>query len=288
VIDAHLHSWRLDRGDYEWLSAEAPDLNRDFGIEDWRAVAGACGVTGGVLVQATPTAAETAFMLELADRASDQILGVVGWAELDAADAVAEVERLAVDRRVVAVRPWLQAISDPDWILSARVAPALAALAAAGLRYEALIRPVHLSRIRILAERHPELPVIIDHSAKPDIAADCFQPWADELRRLATNPVVSCKLSGLLTEAGNRTGRDQLQPYVEVVLEAFGADRVLWGSDWPVVTSVSDYAHWFELARSLVPTQWHAAVFDGTARQVYGLCARDQPPDGGPKSPQKA
>jgi L-fuconolactonase len=276
VIDAHFHLWRVDRGDYDWLSAEPPGLRRDFGIQDWCAVGGACGVTGGVLVQATPTAAETRYVLDLAGRAPDHILGVVGWADLDAVGAAAEVERLAADRRVVAVRPWLQAIPDPDWILSARVAPALAALAASGLRYEALIRPVHLSRIRALTERHPQLPVIVDHGAKPDIAGDRFQPWADDLRLLAESPWVSCKLSGLLTEAGNRTGRDQLRPYVETMLETFGAERVLWGSDWPVVTAVTGYAGWLELARSLVPLQGHETVFGGTARRVYGLDGPDQ------------
>lgn len=271
MIDAHFHLWRVGRGDYRWLSAEPPSLRRDFDIQDWCTVSGACGVTAGVLVQATPTVAETRYALDLAGRAPDHILGVVGWAELEAAGAAAEVERLAADRRVVAVRPWLQAIPDPDWILSVQVAPALAALAASGLRYEALIRPVHLSRIRALTERHPELPVIIDHGAKPDIAGDGFQPWADDLRRLAESPQVSCKLSGLLTEAGARTGRDQLRPYVETVLEAFGADRVLWGSDWPVVTTATEYGSWFELARSLVPQPWHQAVFGGTAWRVYGL-----------------
>jgi L-fuconolactonase len=203
----------------------------------------------------------------------DLVAGVVGWVDLAADDAPARVERLAAQPRVVGLRPWLQAIADPDWILAPAVARGLAAIESADLVYEALVRPVHLSRLAEVVRRHPGLRIVVDHAAKPDIAADAFEPWASDLRRLAEVPAVVCKLSGLLTEAGTRTDPAALRPYVETVLEAFGPQRVLWGSDWPVVTTVADYPAWLAMTTSLVPAQEHEAVFTTSARRAYRLAA---------------
>lgn len=271
MIDAHFHVWRLDRGDYDWLAAEDSVLRRDFSVDDWVAASAATPVRAGILVQAAPTAAETAFVLSVARQRAEKVVGVVGWADLAADDAAAMVERLAGEPEVVGIRPWLQSIADPDWILAPAVARGLDAIEAVDLVYEALVRPVHLSRLAELVRRRPGLRIVVDHAAKPDIAADAFRPWASDLRRLAEAETVTCKLSGLLTEAGTRTEADALRPYVETVLEAFGPQRVLWGSDWPVVTTVADYQAWHAMARSLVPSELHDAVFATNARRAYRL-----------------
>jgi L-fucono-1,5-lactonase len=271
VIDAHFHVWRLDRGDYDWLAAEDASLRRDFSVQHWTAAAAATPVRAGILVEAAQSAAETDFVLSVAREHADLVLGVVGWADLAADDAPARVERLAADPSIVGIRPWLQAIEDPDWILSPAVARGLAAIEAAGLVYEALIRPVHLSRVAEVARRQPGLRIVVDHGAKPDIARDAFQPWADDLRRVAAAGDIYGKVSGLLTEAGTRTDAGSLRPYVETVLDAFGPDRVLWGSDWPVVTTVADYPAWHAMARELVPPEAHDAVFATNAGRAYRL-----------------
>lgn len=280
MIDAHFHVWRLDRGDYHWLAAEDASLRRDFSIEDWTAATAATPVRAGVLVEAAQSAAETDFVLSVARERPDLVLGVVGWADLAADDAPARVERLAADPSVVGVRPWLQAIEDPDWILGPAVARGLAAIEAAGLVYEALIRPVHLSRVAEVARRQPGLRIVVDHGAKPDIAHDAFEPWASDLRRVAAAGDIYCKVSGLLTEAGTRADTGSLRPYVETVLDAFGPDRVLWGSDWPVVTTVADYPTWHAMARDLVPPEAHDAVFATSVGRAYRLQPKPRPQPG--------
>ena len=271
MIDAHVHVWQIARGDYDWLAGEDVALRRDFTLEDWATAAAPTPVTAAVLVQATPTAAESTFVRSVAAANPDRVVGVVGWAALEDADAPARVAELAEDPVVVGVRPWLQAIEDPSWILRADVARGLAAVEEAGLVYEALALPVHLSRLVELVERRPGLRVVLDHAAKPDIAHGALDAWAADLGRLAAAGPVVCKLSGLLTEAGSRTSEADLRPYVETVLTAFGPDRVMWGSDWPVVSTVASYADWHTMARALVPAADHDAVFADTARRAYGL-----------------
>ena len=172
---------------------------------------------------------------------------------------------------LVALRPWLQAIDDPDWVLSPAVMSSLAAIQQRGLVWEALVRPVHLTRVLAVARRLPGLRIVVDHGAKPDIAGGGSTGWAVDLADLAACPNVFCKVSGLLTEARPDQGREDLRPYVETILAAFGPTRVMWGSDWPVVTTRAGYRDWWETALELVPTAWHPDVFDATARRAYGL-----------------
>ncbi|MFD1714521.1 amidohydrolase family protein [Amnibacterium flavum] len=277
MIDAHLHVWRIDRGDYDWLADEDASLRRDFSLADWAEAAASTPVDSCVIVQATPTRAETHHVLAVARDNPDRVRGVVGWVDFERPEAPDEIASLAADPLLVALRPWLQAIADPDWILGDQVGRALDALEQAGLVYESLIKPVHLTRISELARTRPGLSILVDHGAKPDIAADGFEPWARDLRDLASaSDRVVCKLSGLLTEAGTRTSRDELEPYIATILDAFGPDRVLWGSDWPVVTTVASYADWFAMAHDLVPAEHRDAVFGGTASRIYGLDAADR------------
>jgi L-fucono-1,5-lactonase len=165
----------------------------------------------------------------------------------------------------------LQDIEDTGWILRPAVQPALAAMARHGLRFDALLKPRHLPVIGALAEHHPGLPVVIDHAAKPDIANGAFQPWARHMARLAHETPWCCKVSGLVTEARADWQVEDLRPYVDHLLSTFGPDRLMWGSDWPVVTLASNYRRWHEAAAALLPTATHAAIFGGTAARFYGL-----------------
>ncbi len=273
MVDAHFHCWQLARADYGWLTPELAPIYRDVAVTDWQAQAAPHGVAGGVLVQAAPTEAETYFLLAQGD-AHPAVLGVVGWVDLLAADAPARIQALAQHPKLKGLRPMLQDISDPAWILQPALAPALHAMAGCGLVFDALVKAEHLPHILTLAQRHPGLRIVIDHAAKPDIAAGQWQPWADALARIADETQAVCKLSGLMTEAGPKPASGAVQRWGAHVLESFGAQRVLWGSDWPVLELSGSYALWWNEAQQLLAplnASERAAVLGGNARRVYRL-----------------
>jgi L-fuconolactonase len=274
TVDAHFHAWRLARGDYGWLTPALAPIYRDVAVADWRRVARPLGVQGGVLVQAAPTEAETVFLLQEA-AANDDVLGVVGWTDLLAPDAADRIARLAAAQpKLKGLRPMLQDIADPDWMLQPALAPALEAMAAHGLVFDALVKTAHLPRLHALCVRHPTLAVVIDHGAKPDIAGAAWQPWADGMARLAGETGAVCKLSGLLTEAGARPPRGAAQRWAAHLLAAFGPERLLWGSDWPVLELAASYHDWWDDTQALLaplPAAGRAAVLGANARRVYRL-----------------
>jgi L-fuconolactonase len=273
AIDAHFHCWQLARNDYGWLTPALAPIYRDVAVQDWQAQSAPHGVVGGVLVQAAATEAETHFLLAQAD-ANPAVLGVVGWVDLLAVDAPARIQALARHPRLKGLRPMLQDISDAEWILQPALAPALGAMAECGLVFDALVKTVHLPHILKLAQRHPNLRMVIDHAAKPDIGAGQWQPWADDLARIAGETQAFCKLSGLLTEAGPRPEVGAVQRWGEHVLKSFGAQRVLWGSDWPVLELAGSYAQWWGEAQQLLSTldaAGRAAVMGDNARSLYRL-----------------
>ena len=273
MIDAHFHSWLLSRGDYGWLTPALPEIYRDVSIADWQAQAAPHGVKAGVLVQAAPTEAETQWLLSKAQQ-QPAVLGVVGWVDLLAPDAPARIRALAASPKLKGLRPMLQDIADPDWILQAALAPALQTMSELGLVLDALIKPLHLPRLLTLAARYPALKLVIDHAAKPDIAAGQWEPWASDLAEVARQTQAVCKISGLLTEAGPKPDPDAAQRWAAHVLKAFGEDRVLWGSDWPVLELAGSYSDWWQASRRLSACLSEAgrqALYGGTARRVYRL-----------------
>lgn len=274
-IDAHFHCWQLARGDYGWLTPALGAICRDVSVADWLVEAAPHGVGGGVLVQAAPTEAETRFLLQQAQH-NNAVLGVVGWVDWLAPDAAQRVHALAQQPKLKGLRPMLQDLVDPTWILQPAVQPALQAMAECGLVLDALVKSAHLPHILALAKRHPALKIVIDHAAKPDIAADEWQPWADAMARIARETRAVCKLSGLLTESKPGANALDLKPWVDHLWASFGPERMLWGSDWPVLEVRSTYSDWLgitrTLLRSLDPTE-QAAVLGSNARSLYGLRA---------------
>jgi L-fuconolactonase len=240
-------------------------------VPDWQGQAKAVGVTGGILVQAAPTEAETVHLLALADQ-HPSVLGVVGWVDWLAPDAAQRIQALARHPRLKGLRPMLQDIPDPVWILQPALQPLLALMAELGLVFDALVKPVHLPRLLTLAQRHPSLSIVIDHAAKPDIAAGTWQPWADDVQRLAEQTNAVCKLSGMVTEAGANPVPQVCRPWADHVLACFGPDRVLWGSDWPVLELAGSYAGWWQACQQFtahLTEAERAAVFGGNALRVY-------------------
>ncbi len=272
-IDAHFHCWQLSRGDYGWLTPALRPIWRDVSVADWQRESFPRGVTGGVLVQAAPTQAETQFLLDQAD-AHPAVLGVVGWVDMLAADAPARIEALARHPKLKGLRPMLQDIEDVQWVLQPGLAPVLQAMARCGLVFDALVKSTHLPHILTLAARHPQLQIVIDHSAKPDIARGEWQPWADAVARIAAETGAVCKLSGLLTEAGREPAPGAVRRWGEHVLGCFGPQRVIWGSDWPVLELSGSYGGWWEETRALLDpldSAGQSAVMGGNARRIYRL-----------------
>lgn len=274
-IDSHFHIWSLSRGDYGWLTPELSAIYRDFGVDDWKNQFGARGVSGGILVQAAPTEAETAFLLDQARHHADVVLGVVGWADFEHIDAASRILALAEKESLVGLRPMLQDLPDPAWIMRDQVRPALQAMSNAGLTFDALVRPVHLPYIDELAQRYPDLTIIVDHAAKPSIATQHDrEAWMRGLAALARHPSVYCKLSGLWTEAAQGAPVSSVEQWAKTAIEQFGVDRMLWGSDWPVVRCAGEGIEWFDCAMSMAASYGQEAVmkiFSANARRAYGL-----------------
>jgi L-fuconolactonase len=276
MIDAHFHSWQLSRGDYGWLTPAMSSIYRDVAVADWQKLAAPLGITGGVLVQAAPTVEETLHLLSLAD-ANPAVLGVVGWVDFTAADAVLQIEQLAKHPKLKGLRPMLHDLPDPAWIVQPAVQPALAAMEKLGLVFDALIRPAHLPFILSIAQRYPNLSIVIDHGGKPEIARGvdaAWQPWADGMAALAALPNVSCKLSGLLTEAGESPALILLEPWASYIIKTFHHECIMWGSDWPVLELAGDYEAWFDccmlLTNQLQRIQ-NRNIMGNNATRIYKL-----------------
>lgn len=271
IIDAHLHFWSLATAGHEWPTPDEPRLYRDMGPADLRAAVQDTPLAGAVLVQSQPTDADTDWMLALAAR-EPLVQAVVGWVDLAEPTAPYRIAALSRDRTLRSLRPMLQAIDDTDWLLRPELAPAIAAMIAAGLRFDALVQPRHLPMLSRFVDRWPDLPIVIDHAAKPDAAHGTIDPWRDDIARLAAQGVF-CKLSGLRTEQARDQSADDLAPYIDHLLAVFG-DRLMWGSDWPVLTRSGErYTQWLADARRLTGLTGaaHDRLFAGCARAFYGL-----------------
>jgi L-fucono-1,5-lactonase len=275
IVDAHQHFWRLDRGDYGWLQPNLGMLYRDYLPHHLAPLLKTNNVDATVLVQAAATEGETRFLLKLgAD--CPFVSGVVGWVDFEGRDAPQRIAAMVVagNGLLKGLRPMMQDIVDPDWILQPQLDPAFNAMVEHGLSFDALVRPQQLSALRKRVHQHPDLRIVIDHAGKPDIAGNAFSIWADDMGRLAQETGARCKLSGLLTEAGGDAGVEELDAYAAHVFACFGSQRVLWGSDWPVLNGVCDYGRWLALARDLVGRHARgseAAVFGGNAISFYSL-----------------
>ncbi len=272
-IDAHQHFWALKRGDYGWLTPDLGPIHRDFSPHDLEPLLQTHDISGTILVQAAPTEAETRFMLNLAD-SNPFIRGVVGWIDFSAPDAPERIVDLARHPALVGLRPMIQEIPDPDWMLGETLTPAFQTMLAQDLTFEALTLPRHLPKLLTLLQRHPDLRVVIDHGSKPEIRDQLIDGWALDMSVLAHETGAYCKLSGLMTEAAADWSVEDLKPYVGHMLDCFGPDRLIWGSDWPVCTLAGSYDRWIETTETLLAElsgPERDAVLGGNATRAYLL-----------------
>lgn len=272
-IDAHHHLWQLSRGDYDWLTPAAGVLYQDFSTADLEPLLKPAGIDASILVQAAPTEAETGFLLHTAT-VTPWIRGVIGWTDLSAKDAGHIIDQFAWHEYLVGMRPMLQDLSDPDWILRPAVEPALRAMAETGLVFDALVRTPQRHVVPELARRHPDLKIVIDHAGKPAIAEGVDDTWRGFIEAAAAHPNIAIKLSGLLTEAPAGARADDLLPFVQILLDTFGPERIVWGSDWPVLLLNGSYDRWSAMTDALlshISARDIAAIRGGNAARIYGI-----------------
>ncbi|MER6123571.1 amidohydrolase family protein [Streptomyces sp. NPDC001795] len=278
TVDAHHHVWDLAVRDQDWITGPAlQPIRRNFTIEDLEREARPVGVDRTVLVQTITVAEETPEFLALAEE-HDLIAGVVGWTDLTSpgvADTLARLRELPGGSHLRGIRHQVQGEPDPEWLLRPDVRHGLAAVAEAGLVYDLVVLAHQLPACVKAAASLPELTFVLDHVGKPPIASGALEPWATAVRALAALPNTVCKLSGMVTEADWKTwSLADLRPYAETVLDAFGPDRLMFGSDWPVCTLVATYAEVAYTAGGLtlgLGDDERMQIFEGTATRVYRL-----------------
>ena len=271
MLDSHVHLWDLGVRDQAWIPAGSP-LRRSFDVGDLRGALAGTPVDCVILVQASNDAGETTDLISCARR-EGLVRGVVGWADLRSPGFAAALAALAATGQLLGLRHQALAEADPaGWLRSPAVRRGLAALQAARLPFDLMIRPAHFPAALRTVREHPALQFVLDHLGKPPIASGELEPWATGIRALAAEPNVACKLSGLPTIASAGWTYAELAPYVDVALEAFGPGRLIFGSDWPVCSPAASYSRVCEVARvacSGLSGPERAAVLAGNARAIY-------------------
>jgi L-fuconolactonase len=273
-IDAHLHVWRYLPPGPAWMGDGLGGLRRDFLIDDLRDVTAEAGVTGAIVVEAERTIAETEWLSKVAV-SDDLICGVVGWAPLASPGVTSELEKIAAHPKMKAVRHPIHDELDDDFVLREDFNRGIAELKKFDLGYDILIFEKHLPQTIQFVGRHPDQIFILDHAAKPRIRERVLDPWCDNIRELALRPNVYCKISGMVTEGDWDTwSEEELSPYIDVVLEAFTPKRLMFGSDWPVVTLASSYQRWIGTVRAAIAQLSSAErdwILAKTAIEAYRL-----------------
>lgn len=276
VIDSHHHFWKYSAVEYGWINDAMSVLRRNFLPDDLRAAAKAAGVDGVISVQARQTVAETDWLLGFAEQPENASLirGVVGWVPLISDRISEELDRLVDRKKLLGVRHVLQ--DEPnEYFARDDFNRGIALLPKFGLRYDILIYERQLQAAIELVDRHPRQIFVLDHVAKPKIAAGDIAPWRKRMFDLARRQNVYCKLSGMVTEADPRKWTPaQLRPYVESALEAFGPQRLMMGSDWPVCLLACDYGRWQSLVREFIgklSTSEQQKIMGETAKAAYGI-----------------
>ena len=273
MIDSHQHFWKVSRGDYRWLTEDLGPIYRDFLPEDLAPLLAETGIEKTILVQAADSDAETDFMLSLAAQHTF-IAGVVGWVDMASDNAAERIRNLAENPYFKGIRPMIQDIADPDWMLGEKLDSAFQALQDNQLCFDALVLPKHLPNLLTLLKRYPALRTVIDHGAKPDIAGGDTRQWADDIAVIAEQTNAYCKVSGLVTEAGQQAHLQGLQPTFDHLYRCFGARRLMWGSDWPVLNLSMDYTTWRQLTTELcasMTTIEKQQLLGDTASEFYQL-----------------
>ena len=274
ITDSHHHFWKYDAVEYGWIDDAMSGIRRDFLPHHLAKEIGAAGVDGVVSVQARQTLEETEWLLGLAEQ-HDFIKGVIGWVDLLSPGVSAQLERFTAKTKLKGIRHIVQGEPDDEFILRDDFNRGVSVLGRFGLRYDILIFERHLKSTARFVDRHPDQVFVLDHIAKPAIKTNELSPWRENIKELARRPNLYCKVSGMVTEADYHTWTEgQLRPYFEVVLDAFGPQRLMFGSDWPVCLVACEYERWVRIVSgwvSALSQQEQVRICGGTAVEAYGL-----------------
>jgi L-fuconolactonase len=274
MIDSHQHFWQVGRFEYPWMSEDLGVLYRDYLPVDLAPILQQNGVDKTVLVQASNSVAESRWLLDLAG-ANSFIAGVVGWVDLMSAGVDTQLEELCAHPKFKGVRHLVESEPRDDWLIQPGVLSGLKKLASRGISYDLLVHTRHLKYVPRVAEACPDLPLVIDHLAKPPIALHEIKEWSQAFKPLARYPNINCKLSGLVTEANwNSWQADDLRPFVDCALEFFGADRMMFGSDYPVCLLAAPYHRVLDSFQELLKYLSDAdreKIFSNNATKFYRL-----------------
>src|SRR5437870_3548582 len=274
IVDSHQHFWQVGRFDYPWMSSEIEALFRDYLPPALEGILKRCGIEKTILVQASNSLEETRWLLSLTDQ-YPFIAGVVGWIDFTAPNMGQQLEEFVTHPKFKGVRHLVESEPADDWLLQPRVLDGLRALAARGVSYDLLVHTRHLKYVSTVAQSCPDLRLVVDHLAKPPVASGEIGEWGREIKALAMHPNISCKLSGLVTEANLNSWRtDDLKPFVETALEFFGPGRLMFGSDWPVCLLAASYERIlesFETLLSAMSDDDRSQIFAGNANEFYRL-----------------
>lgn len=273
-IDSHHHFWKYSAAEYPWIDEAMAAIRRDFLPDDLHQEIAHADIHGVVSVQARQTVEETEWLLSLAEK-NEFIKGVVGWVPLADAGVKKVIEKFAAHPKLKAVRHVVQGEPDDRFILGADFNRGISMLKDFGLVYDILILERHLPPSIEFVDRHPQQVFVLDHIAKPRIKDNVIEPWRKNIKELARRENVYCKVSGMVTEADyKKWSEEQLRPYFDAVLEAFGPKRLMFGTDWPVCLVATSYLRWVELvhrfAEKLSPDD-RSWLFGKTAIQAYKL-----------------
>ena len=275
-IDAHQHFWNPARGDYDWMPMDNEILARPYAPVDLAPHLKSHGIDATILVQAAATVHETEYMLGIADTTAF-VAGVVGWIDFENRVDLKTLKRLSKHPKFKGVRPMIQDIPDVNWMLRDDVQWAFRAICDLDLTFDALGFPPHLENFLTILKRYPDMRVVIDHCMKPQIrdhSDENFRFWADGMGRLAEETGAFCKFSALVTEASPGWTSQDLRPYADQIISVFGADRVMWGSDWPVCRLAASYDEWRSAAEALtsdLTAAEKADIFGGTTARFYRI-----------------
>lgn len=280
-IDSHQHFWKYSAQEYPWMNDPMERLRRDFLPADLEHELKRAGVDGSIAVQARQTVEESRWLLNLAGH-HPLIQGVVGWVDLQSEQVEEDLAELSKHRKFVGVRHVVQDEPEDDFMLRPNFLRGLGKLKPFHLTYDLLLFPRHLRVASQVARQFPEQPFVLDHLAKPFIKTMALAPWREEIRELARLGNVSCKVSGMITEASwGRWKREDFQPYLDVVFETFGEDRLMFGSDWPVCLLSGRYEQVLEIVTDYLerwPERVRRKVLGENAVRIYGLGSRQVDP----------
>jgi L-fuconolactonase len=274
IIDVHHHLWRYNPDDYGWMDGSMEILRRDYLPGELEGQLDQCGVAGTVVVQARQKTEETAWLLRLAEE-HGFIKAVVGWVDLQSVELNRQLETFAPHPKLAGVRHVIQDEPDDGFMLRPEFLKGIEKLQQYRLSYDLLLFPRHLKRAAQLAGMFPDQWFVLDHIGKPPVRDGTLQPWQDDLAALAACPNVWCKVSGMVTEADHKHWRyEDLVPYLDVVTEAFGTDRIMLGSDWPVCLLAGDYSQVMDVGRryfSGFGEEERKRIFSGNCKIFYNI-----------------